>query len=66
MLACGSSDLLEVILQCYVYTGPWVVAGAGEVYLRVLERQSGIEDDLSARVDDGATRKPGGGTRHLE
>ena len=52
----GSSDILEVILQCYVYTGPSVVAGAAEVYLRVLERRSEIEDDLSARVDDGANR----------
>ena len=50
------SDLLEVILQCYVYTGPWVVATAGEVYLRVLARRPDIEDDLSARVDDGSTR----------
>ena len=50
------SDLLEVILQCYVYTGPWVVAAAGQVYLRVLERRPDIEDDLSARVDDGSTR----------
>lgn len=50
------SDLLEVILQCYVYTGPWVVASAGEVYLRVLERSPEIADELSARVDDGAHR----------
>ena len=60
------SDLLEVILQCYVYTGPWVVAAAGQVYLRVLERRPDIEDDLSARVDDGVDPQPGGGTRHLE
>ena len=51
-----SSDILEVILQCYVYTGPWVVAAAGEVYLRVLERRPELADDFSARVDDGATR----------
>ncbi|HYJ24596.1 MAG TPA: carboxymuconolactone decarboxylase family protein, partial [Acidimicrobiia bacterium] len=37
-------------------TGPWVVATAGEVYLRVLARRPDIEDDLSARVDDGSTR----------
>ena len=48
--------LLEVILQCYVYTGPWVVAAAGEVYRRVLARRPDIESDLSARVDDGANR----------
>ena len=51
-----SSDILEVILQCYVYTGPWVVAAAGEVYLRVLERRPEITDDLSARVEDGSNR----------
>jgi len=51
-----ASDVLEVILQCYVYTGPWVVAAAGEVYLRVLERRPDAVDDLSARVDDGSTR----------
>src|SRR5688572_5677919 len=33
-----SSEILEVILQCYVYTGPWVVAAACDVYERVLER----------------------------
>jgi alkylhydroperoxidase/carboxymuconolactone decarboxylase family protein YurZ len=51
-----SSDVLEVILQCYVYTGPWQVAEAGEVYLRVLEGRPEAVDDLSARVDDGAGR----------
>ncbi len=50
------SDLLEVILQCYVYTGPWAVAAAGQVYLRVLERRPDIEHGLSARVDDGSAR----------
>jgi alkylhydroperoxidase/carboxymuconolactone decarboxylase family protein YurZ len=50
------SDLLEVILQCYVYTGPWVVAAAADVYLRVLERRLEIADDLWARVDDGGNR----------
>jgi alkylhydroperoxidase/carboxymuconolactone decarboxylase family protein YurZ len=50
------SDLLEVILQCYVYTGPSVVAAAGEIYLRVLERRPEIADDLSAQVDEGANR----------
>ena len=50
------SDLLEVILQCYVYTGPWVVAAAGEVYLGVLERRPDLADDLSARVDGGVGR----------
>jgi alkylhydroperoxidase/carboxymuconolactone decarboxylase family protein YurZ len=52
-----SSDILEVILQCYVYTGPWVVASACEAYGRVLERRSEAEDDVSARVDDGSTRR---------
>ncbi|MGH8949456.1 MAG: carboxymuconolactone decarboxylase family protein, partial [Acidimicrobiia bacterium] len=50
------SDLLEVILQCYVYTGPWVVASAGEIYLRVLQRRPDVTDDLSERVDGGADR----------
>jgi alkylhydroperoxidase/carboxymuconolactone decarboxylase family protein YurZ len=51
-----SSDILEVILQCYVYTGPWVVAGACEAYERVLERRPDAKRDLSARIDDGSTR----------
>jgi alkylhydroperoxidase/carboxymuconolactone decarboxylase family protein YurZ len=51
-----SSDVLEVILQCYVYTGPWQVAAAAEVYLRVLERRPEAAEDLSPRVDDGAGR----------
>jgi alkylhydroperoxidase/carboxymuconolactone decarboxylase family protein YurZ len=51
-----STELLEVILQCYVYTGPWVVAAAGEVYLQVLERGPDLGDDLSAFVDDGSSR----------
>ena len=51
-----SSDILEVILQCYVYTGPWVVAAAGEVYLRVLERRPDATDDLSVRLDEGDGR----------
>jgi len=50
------SDVLEVILQCYVYTGPWVVAAAGEVYLRVLERRPDQNDDFSAHVEDGMRR----------
>jgi len=51
-----SSDILEVILQCYVYTGPWVVATACEVYERVLKHRSETGDPLSARVDDGSSR----------
>lgn len=31
-----SQELLEIILQCYVYTGPWVVSAACETYERVL------------------------------
>ena len=51
-----SSDILEVILQCYVYTGPWVVASACEAYERVLERRAESGDPVSARVDDGSSR----------
>jgi alkylhydroperoxidase/carboxymuconolactone decarboxylase family protein YurZ len=33
-----AAELLEVILQCYVYTGPWVVEEACQACVRVLER----------------------------
>lgn len=52
-----SSDILEVILQCYVYTGPWVVGSACEAYERVIERRSQAQDEVPARVDDGMTRR---------
>lgn len=51
-----SSDILEVILQCYVYTGPWVVASACEAYERVLQRRAEPGDPVSPRVDDGSSR----------
>ena len=35
-----SEELLEIILQCYVYTGPWVVSAACETYERVLETRN--------------------------
>jgi len=50
-----SGDILEVILQCYVYTGPWPVASACEVYERVLERRPNTVG--SVRTDAGSTRR---------
>lgn len=54
-------DLLEVILQTYVYTGPWVVSSACEVFARVLDDRDvalppstasdGSERDLEAERD---------------
>lgn len=43
-------ELLEVILQAYVYTGPWVVAAAAEVYERV------FPPDERAQVSDAPMR----------
>lgn len=51
------ADLLEVILQVYVYTGPWVVASACETYERVLERRPGAGADPSSPVRHGSTRE---------
>lgn len=52
-----SSDILEVILQCYVYTGPWVVASGCETYERVIEGRSQSIDEVPVRVDDGFSRR---------
>lgn len=43
--AAGVSDeeLLEAILQTYVYAGPWAVASACEVYERVVDRKPATE-----------------------
>jgi alkylhydroperoxidase/carboxymuconolactone decarboxylase family protein YurZ len=49
------SDLLEVILQCYVYAGPWPVASACETLERVTGKRR-IVDSLSDRVGDRADR----------
>ena len=42
-------DLLEVILQLYVYTGPWVVAGAVEVFDSVLAAKHIVLPDPDGR-----------------
>jgi alkylhydroperoxidase/carboxymuconolactone decarboxylase family protein YurZ len=44
------AELLEVILQTYVYTGPWVVAGACESYERVLTARNEPLGDIAALV----------------
>lgn len=49
-------ELLEMILQCYVYTGPWVVAAACETYEQVIQRWPEAAKDLSTNVKDNATR----------
>jgi alkylhydroperoxidase/carboxymuconolactone decarboxylase family protein YurZ len=51
-----SSDILEVILQCYVYTGPWVVASACEAYERVVGRRPDAAV-VMVRLDDGSARR---------
>lgn len=50
------AELLEVMLQAYVYTGPWVVAQACESFERVLERRGEELPDLSDRVVDRSAR----------
>jgi alkylhydroperoxidase/carboxymuconolactone decarboxylase family protein YurZ len=52
-----ATEILEVILQCYVYTGPWVVAAACEAYERALQRRPDAGAHEPAQVDDGATRR---------
>jgi alkylhydroperoxidase/carboxymuconolactone decarboxylase family protein YurZ len=51
-----SGELLEVMLQAYVYTGPWVVAQACEAFERVLERRGEPLPDLSERIVDSTSR----------
>lgn len=50
------AELLEVVLQAYVYTGPWVVAGAGEAYLRVLAKRGIAVPEMAARKRSQAER----------
>jgi alkylhydroperoxidase/carboxymuconolactone decarboxylase family protein YurZ len=40
-------DVLEIILQCYVYAGQWPIAAAAEVFERVLEATPGGLDALA-------------------
>lgn len=51
-----TAELLEVMLQAYVYTGPWVVAQACEAFERVLDRRGEELPDLSSRVVDPSKR----------
>ncbi len=51
-----AAELLEVMLQAYVYTGPWVVAQACEAFERVLDRRGEELPDLSSRVVDPSAR----------
>jgi alkylhydroperoxidase/carboxymuconolactone decarboxylase family protein YurZ len=44
-------DLLEVILQLYVYTGPWVVAGAAEQFESVLAERGEVLAEMPQRPD---------------
>jgi len=51
-----AGELLEVMLQAYVYTGPWVVAQACEAFERVLDRRGEHLPDLSGRIVDRSSR----------
>lgn len=51
-----AGELLEVMLQAYVYTGPWVVAQACEAFERVLDRRGEALPDLSDSVVDESAR----------
>lgn len=51
-----ATELLEVILQAYVYAGPWVVTAACERFERVMEARSEPMVDLASLVQDPATR----------
>lgn len=51
-----ASDMLEVILQCYVYTGPWVVATGCEAFERALATRPDAADDLTTRIADNSER----------
>lgn len=45
-----ATELLEAILQMYVYTGPWVVAAACEVYERVLNQRGETAGETASRA----------------
>lgn len=57
-LAAGidAAELLEVILQAYVYTGPWVVADACESFEKVLERRGVDPPNLTPRLANRSSR----------
>jgi alkylhydroperoxidase/carboxymuconolactone decarboxylase family protein YurZ len=50
------AEMLEVIFQCYVYTGPWVVAAGCEAFERALAQRPDAVSDLNERIADNATR----------
>lgn len=52
----AAEDLLEVILQAYVYTGPWTVAAACESFERVLSQRGETIDPLRNASEDAAPR----------
>lgn len=51
-----AAELLEVMLQAYVYTGPWVVAQACEAFERVLDRRGEALPDMRGRVVEHSDR----------
>lgn len=51
-----AAELLEAILQTYVYAGPWVVAAAGEVFEGVLTARSESIGDSALRAHDPGSR----------
>ena len=52
-----AAELLEVILQAYVYTGPWVVAAACETFEQVMSSRSEPLVDLASLVRNPGTRQ---------
>ncbi|MDH3499729.1 MAG: carboxymuconolactone decarboxylase family protein [Acidimicrobiia bacterium] len=50
-------ELLEAILQPYVYTGPWVVAAAAEAYERVVERRPASDLGVGGTTPEQLTRR---------
>ena len=47
----AATELLEIILQAYVYAGPWVVATAAKVYQEVMERRGEQSDPASTEPE---------------
>ena len=47
----AATELLEIILQAYVYAGPWVVATAAKVYQEVMERRGEQSDPASTESE---------------
>jgi alkylhydroperoxidase/carboxymuconolactone decarboxylase family protein YurZ len=51
-----AAEMLEVIFQCYVYTGPWVVAAGCEAFERALAARPDAVNDVNSRIADNSTR----------